>query len=978
MRIAGTDTPVRDLTRWNRAGLDRMRYVEGGAAEWLEYLRVCHMLLYAQDRDTAATDDPDVWRAAFETGALPGNVDVGGASAALRSLWQLPGPRAYSEANADYRTALRAQYDHVPLDQTAQISRAFVRALHILTESLDAYANEGFLPTATQEPHLRRLLELIDFRPRLAASATMPVALILAEDQPRQTIERGLAIEWMPTDGTPILTYESLSALVVDPAANTLRPSGWEERNDPVAPETGVFELADPTVLNVALTGTAGVLTGGPDAQGLKVTAARKSDGTVTVARGGPAGFAGTTQAARLLMAPTFSAAARPNGSDWLHFETVSAAYVGQVVSLVSRTRSASGDIAFATGGTGDAILRQSLGTAFTAIADLEIVPSASGALGFVAETLATVIEVRGRDVRLNRTVPGNLLSVYPAIRSVVVRNPPGHPEDALDVLVLGPYVTPEDAEPIGTLDTLSADRVYLDAPLPDGARETDAVALTFGDGMVVAATLSGLVNAGADGFSFAPSLPAGRRASAILSVALDFEIDVGLAHETRSSQPLFPPDAMGALDVAASAALDTLLVPGRLLLIAPDPKVARTGDPGPALAVTIATAERRADALRLTFREDVSTLSDLTRGAAVIYGNVPLMGHGKSLPETVLGSGDATLAMQAMPLPSGEIATRPDPDFPGGAAPDLEIHVGARKVRLVGSVAEADPLQPSCTALLAEDGTAEILFLSRLSTDVENVRLTRFRKGGGAAGNAVPRYAISKTVPKTPVVAAVVQPLSPQFGADAETSDDLRAKGGSAFALADRALSARDFARLAEGLGMVWHARADLRRVAGAGGRARVVLTVVPAGGGSVEPLRDDVTAYLTDRSLPGTRIEITPFRPAPVGGVATIALKPGFARDEAIAGDIRDTLVRAFGLEARGLGRILFVTELTAAIEAHEAVENLTFTLDPLWSAADPPRTILSTAGAIQAVVPAADTSVFIRAHEDVRVRWRTEGGP
>ena len=33
MKIHGANEPVRDLTRWNRAGLLRFRYVEGGAAE---------------------------------------------------------------------------------------------------------------------------------------------------------------------------------------------------------------------------------------------------------------------------------------------------------------------------------------------------------------------------------------------------------------------------------------------------------------------------------------------------------------------------------------------------------------------------------------------------------------------------------------------------------------------------------------------------------------------------------------------------------------------------------------------------------------------------------------------------------------------------------------------------------------------------------------------------------------------------------
>lgn len=72
MKIAGSPTPVRDLTRWNRAGLTRFAYVEGGGAEWLEDLRVAHLLLFGAPATPLPSDDPDDWVAAFATGDLGG------------------------------------------------------------------------------------------------------------------------------------------------------------------------------------------------------------------------------------------------------------------------------------------------------------------------------------------------------------------------------------------------------------------------------------------------------------------------------------------------------------------------------------------------------------------------------------------------------------------------------------------------------------------------------------------------------------------------------------------------------------------------------------------------------------------------------------------------------------------------------------------------------------------------------------------
>jgi hypothetical protein len=969
VKIHGTDTPVRDLTRWNRAGLSRFRYVEGGAAEWLEYLRVAHMLLSARALDDAPSDDPDVWRKGFEDGVLPGGLSVTEAAAALASAWQQPPPQAYVENTSDYRAALAAAYARRPLDQTSQISRAFVRAFHILTETLDAFANEGYLATATQAPHLRQLLDLIGFEPRLPASAEVPLAFEIVAGTPRQTLTRGLSVEYMPVDGTPVLTFESLSDLIVDPGLNLMRALGHDSRVDPIADAT-TFALVTSGVLNASLGGTMGILREGDALQGFAVTATDKVAGTVTVARGLPAGSF-TRQAAEILLGPSEVHDARPRGGTWLHFAQSPSVYVGQVVAL-SFDETMVDDFTIAAGGTAKRTRAMDVLRGGTlSMETVEGFEFVAPYLSYYFGNTATVLEVRGRDVRISRTVPANLRAVYPAARKVVPQDPDANPEDQ-QVLILGGYEIPEGAEPVGELVPLGPG-IHVDTALPAGIAKDDPVALRMDTGEVAAGVIADLEEDGEEGFSLSVALPPGFAEADVVEIAAGFTGASRIVHETRSEDPLFGAGET-ELEIEIGAAFDALLKPGRVLLVAPDPETAGPEQAGAGMMLTILTAERAGDVLTLSFEEDLGDLEDFAKGHTVIYGNVALFGHGKSLPEQVLGSGDGTVAGQVMDLPSAEIATRRDAGFRGGVIPDMEITVDGRVLRLVADPEDADPLQPSYLVRLNEDGVAEVRFLSRLPTGADNVRLTRFRQGSGHRGNDVPPFSIRKTTPKEPVIAAVIQPLAPQFGADLEGAEALKSQGGSHFALLDRALSARDFERLAESTTMVWHAHADLRREAGSQGSPTIVLTAVASGGGSVEPIRDDLTEYLIRRAMPGTVLDIEDYRAAPVKGVAVVNLKRGYARDVAIAEEIQAAVYGALKLEARGLGRTLYVTEITAVIEAHEAVQNLVFTLVPDWDPAVAPRVALSATGAIQAVMPGAKMTVFVADPADIEIEWGT----
>ena len=92
-----------DLTRWNRAGLERFRYVDGNAALHLEALR------------KELADRFDQWQAV--------------ADVALRD-----------ETARERVERITRQYNDARREWAWAITRAFARAMHVISEHADAFA----------------------------------------------------------------------------------------------------------------------------------------------------------------------------------------------------------------------------------------------------------------------------------------------------------------------------------------------------------------------------------------------------------------------------------------------------------------------------------------------------------------------------------------------------------------------------------------------------------------------------------------------------------------------------------------------------------------------------------------------------------------------------------------------------------------------------------------------------------------------
>ena len=950
MKLPGATTPVRDLTRWNRSGLSRFRYVDGAAAEWLEELRLYHLLLYVRATPAdSALRDPDVWREAYRKGSFE---DVPPSSVlskakVLNPAWGRTALDGLYPADATYRQMLRAQYDTRALDQTRQISRAFARAFHVLTESLDAFANEGLVGTATQPEHLRRLLDMIGYMPRATTSAVTPVALILKADAGRQNLPTGLAFDHNPGDGGDILDFESLVPAEAHPALNMLRPVGWNGTSEAIPLSMASFMLSQPSVLDSGLLASHALLGSGSAWEPVTITAIDKAAGTLTLSRGRPLSTPWTGSLIRT--SPALSLSLRPQGADWLHFEAPPQASVGQKVALELAP-----------------LRREYLETGRSFFGSTErLMPynPQSGA------RIVTVAEVQGPDIRVSPVTSLKVTDVYSTRHRV---SDTGTKDAAgLSVLAVGAPVKASELGTIGTIDTaFSVNSCQALGCRPPEIVEGAELLCRMADGNLRFGRVArGSLAETAAGFSFTvegDDVASGN----IVAVEAGFQRDSALVTELRSTAPLF--NEQGQIMLPAADIPSGMVLDGRQMLIAPDPGLVLAGL---SLCVTVKRAEVSGDALAVSFEEDTSSLAAFTAGTAVLYGNVVLFGHGKTAAPKAIGSGDSSIDRQMLTLDNLLLSTRPDPSFPGGAALDIEIRVGERAWRQVARFADSSPDEPVYVVTIGADGRYRVTFSQRLPTGKDNVLMTRRRLGAGARGNLLTPWQVTGLKPKHAAVDAIVQPLGAGAGADMEHAEDLRRQGTSYFTLADRAVAVADYAALAERHAGVWHAASELERSIAANSVMRVAVTVVPAGAASVDAIRQDLTAFLAARSSAGVAIDIRPFLPAPFRGRASVRLRTGYARSQAIIDGVRDVLMARFGLAARRLGQSLYVTEIVAAIEEMDAVENLVFTLEPGWTSDGPP-TVTAASGAIQAVMPRFGESVFIANRNDVQIDL-TRGG-
>jgi hypothetical protein len=367
----------------------------------------------------------------------------------------------------------------------------------------------------------------------------------------------------------------------------------------------------------------------------------------------------------------------------------------------------------------------------------------------------------------------------------------------------------------------------------------------------------------------------------------------------------------------------------------------------------------------------------------SVARGNIVLADHGRAVPHESLGTvpvGDRVLATVAAgpadrcagnraapvaarfnPRLSGQPLTqagtrqpattsrsaRPlarDPNASASAAFRWDMREVRPAVRLSDTAGGAwrprrdllssDPFAEEFVAEVDDQGRATLRFgddqHGRRPTPETEIIAT-YRVGNGVAGN-IGEDSLAHIVTAENRVTGVRNPMPARGGMDPESIEHVRRMAPSAFRVQDRAVTADDYARMAERHREVQRAAATVRWT---GSWRTIFLTVDRLGGRPVDAaFEEDLRLHLERYRMAGHDVEIDGPRFVPLELELTVCVQPGYFRS-----DVKGALLRVFSATTspdgtRGLfhpdnftfGQPVYLSALYAAAQKVEGVRFVT----------------------------------------------------
>ena len=308
-------------------------------------------------------------------------------------------------------------------------------------------------------------------------------------------------------------------------------------------------------------------------------------------------------------------------------------------------------------------------------------------------------------------------------------------------------------------------------------------------------------------------------------------------------------------------------------------------------------------------------------RATTVIYGNVSAASHGETVKET-LGSGEASTPGQRFTFSRTPLTFTPALTTSGVESSDV-VRVNGIRYHRVESLLDARPDARAYQMDVDADGSATLRFgdgvhAARLPSGDQNVR-AEYRVGLGALGN-VRAEQISLLTDRPLGVTGVVNPIAASGGADRDDAESIRRNAPlAALALSplSRLISVTDYAHFARRFAGIGQANA----VKLSDGAQPVVLVTVagvndvplaPAGE-LMANLRLAFEAF-GDPALP---IEILTRELKALVLEARVAID-GDYRWDAVEPVIRRRLLDTFSADSRALGRVVYLSEIVAVIQA------------------------------------------------------------
>jgi hypothetical protein len=941
-----------DLTRWNRAGLQRFEYIDGDAAVWLEELRIALMGLYARGADLEHRL-PESWRSGFAHPPVTPPDFADQTSFFDQLAWEALGRRLPEEEASRVRNRrLLRQYEENSGEYGWEIMRAAARATHVQLAHLNAFANEGYLRTATQWDSLRKLAAMVNYHPAPPTSAITTIGLMLepSEDGAAVEIARGLPMKYTPPEGGAPVVFETLLPLKSHSDLNEARAVGWNR---------------DPTVLSASedwLDDDKAALS--PGALGL-------------LARDGVAGGMGVLMnavardvksgLARITLSQIPSSWAR--GDTSLHVDAketrralprstagvlvleLATASNYQINSTVKIHHSGGSSVHLVIGNS-DGHLKlactHTLG-AGSAIRVETLVPVSDTAGAWTIDQAGTspIGGVSGAIGVLLGQAKAAQPTAYYLNRLGQLGSDQGVPRHAVDedgkalTAVLGvdfSHIT----DAIGSLFVESAgakmeEAVVVGDPaavVPGQFRRKRIVSfagkppkgLATGDFMAMRPEKGG-----------APlGLTVVGVATANDTYTLQFDIDLSSEYNTfKPDQFVFhgpfarslrllnfdrdpAPAFTGAEIVLTGLRQDAreLVRLGRTCLIEDE-----TGASAPVLAHIIGTALLQSgQSLKIVF-ETAEGLAGFKKGWTKVNLNAVTASHGETKSPKVLGSGDAEKSRQSFGFSSKSVSFIPSSVAETGVAPDMDVAINGLVWPFRDLIDPTADDTESYSISTAEDGALTVHFRCRLRTGTNNVVVKRYRTGVGAGGT-IPAHAFTKPMKKHRWVSAISQPFGSSGGAEREPIEDIRENAPARLASNGRAVSLTDFERLCQRRSDVWQASAQVSTNPSRPENLEIVI--VPANGGTIgDTFKDALIEFVESRALPGVRVAISGYVAVHLVVATTIRVDVETYDKTIVQAAAQTALAEAFALEHRILGQPLYISEVVAALERVPGVE-------------------------------------------------------
>jgi hypothetical protein len=313
-----------------------------------------------------------------------------------------------------------------------------------------------------------------------------------------------------------------------------------------------------------------------------------------------------------------------------------------------------------------------------------------------------------------------------------------------------------------------------------------------------------------------------------------------------------------------------------------------------------------------------VASLSpiDLDARSAVLLGNVARATHGETVPDEILGDGNAAIPFQKLALHKPPLTYVPSADTAHGTAA-LRILVNGEAWREVPSLFGQPPSAPVYTARQEDDGTTVLQFGdgvtgARLPTGRGNVIAT-YRQGSGLEG-LLKADQLNILLDRPVGLGDAVNPAPTEGGADPEVREDARQAAPTTVRTFGRAVSLRDFEWLALESGQVARAKATW---VWRGLEKAVHLTVAGQRGGILSPeALKTLHAALSRQRDPNHPLLLANVCRVPIEIEARVGVEDRFVRD-AVARAARQALLQSLDFEHVGFAQSIHRSDLYRVLQ-------------------------------------------------------------